>query len=64
MADDDEKDGEENPYSKEARGDLVDDDEISAGEEGFMRGYDEASEEEEGSEEEGEEKEKKEEEKK
>lgn len=41
------EDKEKNPYSEEARDDLVDDDEISAGEEGFMKGYDAATEEEE-----------------
>lgn len=37
-------DSEENLYDEESREDLLDDDEISAEEEGFMKGYDEASE--------------------
>lgn len=37
---------EKNVYADEAREDLVEDDEISPEEEGFMKGYEEASEEE------------------
>lgn len=37
-------DSEENLYDEESREDLLDDDEISAEEEGFMKGYDEAQE--------------------
>ena len=45
MADDNySEDSEENLYDEESREDLLDDDEISAEEEGFMKGYDEASE--------------------
>lgn len=40
-----EGEGEENVYGEEAREDLIDSDEISAEEEGFMSGYDEATEE-------------------
>ena len=47
--------GEENVYSDEVREDLVESGEISAEEEGFMMGYDEAD----ASDEEGEEKKKK-----
>ena len=36
--------GERNVYKEEVREDLVEDDEISAEEEGFMKGYDEADE--------------------
>lgn len=36
--------GEENVYSESVREDLIDSDEISAEEEGFMAGYDEAAE--------------------
>jgi hypothetical protein len=35
---------EENVYSEETREDLVEDDEISPEEEGFMQGYDKADE--------------------
>lgn len=38
------QDAEENLYDEESREDLLDDDEISAEEEGFMKGYDEATE--------------------
>jgi len=46
MPDDDYYDGEgeENVYDEEVRDDLVDGDEISPEEEGFMQGYDEADE--------------------
>jgi hypothetical protein len=39
------RDGEENVYSEEVREDLIESDEISPEEEGFMAGYDEADEE-------------------
>ncbi len=39
-----EGEGEENVYGEQAREDLIDSDEISAEEEGFMAGYDEAAE--------------------
>ncbi len=42
----DRDDSERNVYHDEVREDLVDDDEISAEEEAFMRGYDEAEEDE------------------
>ena len=41
------EEGEENVYHEKAREDLLDDDELSPGEEAFMKGYDEADEEEE-----------------
>jgi len=40
--------GEENVYSEEVREDLVESDEISPEEEGFMKGYDSEDEDEEG----------------
>ena len=42
MAEHDKQDTEQNVYSEEVREEYVDSDEISAEEEGFMRGYDEA----------------------
>jgi hypothetical protein len=39
-----EDEGEENVYQEETREGLVDDDEISPEEEGFMQGYEEAEE--------------------
>ncbi|MBN2111896.1 hypothetical protein JW707_02225 [Candidatus Woesearchaeota archaeon] len=39
------RDGEENVYSEDVREDLIESDEISPEEEGFMAGYDEADEE-------------------
>jgi hypothetical protein len=39
-----EGESEENVYGQEAREDLIESDEISAEEEGFMSGYDEATE--------------------
>ena len=39
-----EGEGEENVYCEQAREELIDGDEISAAEEGFMAGYDEAAE--------------------
>jgi hypothetical protein len=47
---------EEEIYDKENREEMVDDDEVSPEEEGFMKGYDEASEESEDKEEEDKEK--------
>lgn len=47
---------EENLYHEESREDSLDNDEISAEEEGFMKGYDEATEEKEDEEKEDEEK--------
>ena len=41
------EEAEENLYSEAVREDAVESDEISAGEEAFMKGYDEADEEEE-----------------
>jgi hypothetical protein len=40
---------DENIYSEEVREDLVDDDEMSSQEEAFMKGYDDAEDEEDGS---------------
>ena len=43
MKEDCEFDGEENVYSEEVRQEMINDGEISASEEAFMKGYDEAS---------------------
>ena len=41
MADDNEESAKDTIYDEEARDEMVDDDEMSPGEAGFMEGYDE-----------------------
>ena len=45
MADDNEESAKDTIYDEEARDEMVDDDEMSPGEAGFMEGYDEDEEE-------------------